>query len=333
MSKTIEIIHTNDKATAAELVDQGYEAIECSFGHFGSIVGSLKMDHHGTFAHLEGVALRAYRDHFGARKEDPRFVVTGAADADATFAIAALCGILPHPSRAAEFEKAPPPVKASGTKDLTKLSELVNTVDVAPIGVRLEESDEGVILLLWNQMGSSTQDATAFHAGIDRWRCLLGRGPKALLEAAKVEEASRVAEARKAMVEIVARDPNSWCPFCNGTEAGDVGQPGCPKCGGTNRIPQVAMVESPAWGFDVWYAEVAPVIIAYVAVNGNVTVGCPDVEAAEKFFGAGGLKNVFSKLEPQGWGGREAIGGSPRGQKLTREQALEAARVIAAAVK
>lgn len=53
---------------------------------------------------------------------------------------------------------------------------------------------------------------------------------------------------------------------------------------------------------------------------------------AEKFFGKGGLKNVFAKIEPQGWGGREAIGGSPRGQKLTREQALEAAKVINASL-
>ena len=39
--------------------------------------------------------MRGYRDHQGARVEDPRFVVTGRADADATFAIAALAGLLP----------------------------------------------------------------------------------------------------------------------------------------------------------------------------------------------------------------------------------------------
>jgi len=178
---------------------------------------------------------------------------------------------------------------------------LVNKVDTAPIGVRLEETEDGVRLLLWNQMSSSSQDATSFHAGVDRWRCLLGRAPKALLAAAKTEEANRVTEARKAEVIEVS--------------------------------DKVAVVESAAWGFDVWYAEVAPIVVAYVATNGNVTIGCPDVEVAEKFFGPGGLKNVFPKLEPQGWGGREAIGGSPRGQKLTREQALEAAKVIAAAVR
>ena len=297
----IKIIWTADKADAEMLALGGFEPIECSFGHLGSVVGSLTMDHHGTYAHLEGVALRAYRDHFGARKDDPRFVVTGAADADATFAIAALAGLLPHPSRAAEFEGALPPVKASGTRDISGLAALVNKVDTAPIGVRLEESEEGVTLLLWNQMSSSSQDATAFHAGVDRWRALLGRAPKALLAAAKTEEAARVAEARKAEVSKMS--------------------------------DQVAIVESAVWGFDVWYAEVAPVIVAYVAVNGNVTIGCPDVESAEKFFGPGGLKNVFAKLEPQGWGGREAIGGSPRGAQLTKDPAPQAANVLVWAIE
>lgn len=298
-SQSLQIVHTSNLVVARELAARGFCPIECSIGG-ESVIDSLAMDHHGAESHREGVALRAYRDHFGVRMDDPRFVVTGAGDADATFAIAALCGLLPHPSRAAEFEKAPPPVKASGTKDISTLAALVNKVDTAPIGVRLEETEEGSMLLLWNQLGSGAQDSTSFHAGVDRWRCLLGRAPNALLEAAKAEEANRVAEARKAEVIRISE--------------------------------KVAVVESAAWGFDVWYAEAAPIIVAYVASNGNVTVGVRDAEAAERFFGPGGLKNVFGKLQPQGWGGREAIGGSPRGAKLTREDALVAAKAVTEAI-
>jgi len=292
----LQIVWTADKTDADLLTAEGYEPVECAFGS-GSSLGQLAMDHHGTESWREGVAIRAYRDHFGARRDDPRFVVTGAADADATFAIAALCGILPHPSRAVEFENSSPSVKTANTRDLTALAELVNMMDTDPIGLRLEESEEGTLLLLWRQLSSSVQDATAFHAGVDRWRSLMERTPEALLNAVKTEEAHRVAEARKAFVTKISN--------------------------------AVSMIESSVWGFDVWYAEVGPIVVAYVAANGNVTIGCFDAEIANRYFGPGGLKNVFPKLQPQGWGGREAIGGSPRGLKLTREQAIAAAQVVA----
>ena len=45
-------------------------------------------------------------------------------------------------------------------------------------------------------------------------------------------------------------------------------------------------------------------------------LSCPNKEVAERAFGSGGLKNVFPRLpeiEGKEWGGREAVGGSPRG--------------------
>ncbi|MCX6723173.1 MAG: hypothetical protein NT094_03890 [Candidatus Staskawiczbacteria bacterium] len=292
----VRFARTLEEVRAA--MSRGYEPIECAFGIDGSVMGEFKMDHHGEHSALEGVALRAYRDYFGACRENPRFVVTGAADADACFAIAALAGILPHPSREAELASAPPSIKAAGTRDLSVLAELVNRVDTAPIGVHLADSDEGVLLLFWNQLASSFQDSVAFYSGVDRWRMLLSRAPQALLAAAKAEEAYCVELASQAPMVVT---------------------------------DGVLFVESQVWGFDVWY-EKANVVAAYVASNGNVTIGCPNVETAERLFGPGGLKLIFDRLEPKGWGGREAIGGSPRGQKLTREQALAAAGVIARAI-
>ena len=83
----MKIYHSNDPQEIEHMLDEGYEPVECSIGG-RSIVGDLQMDHHGELSHLTGVAIRAY-ENYGARKDDPRFVVTGAADADATFAIAA----------------------------------------------------------------------------------------------------------------------------------------------------------------------------------------------------------------------------------------------------
>lgn len=295
----IRIIHTNSASYAQQMCSDGWTPVECSFGSDGSVMDDLHMDHHGTESHREGVALRSYRDHFGACKERQQFVVTGAADADATFAIAALAGLLPHPSRAEEFADSPPWIQAAMTADLTNLASTVNTIDVDPISNQVIELPMGDVVLLWNQLGSGVDDRSAFHAGVDRWRLLTGsRAPKALLETVKDTEALRVADARGAEVLYMGSVVN--------------------------------LVESPVWGFDVWYQELAPCVLAFV--DGNVTIGCRDKEVAEEFFGPGGLKNVFEKLQPEGWGGRETIGGSPRGVKLSRDEAIAAAKAVTAAL-
>ena len=81
----------------------------------------------------------------------------------------------------------------------------------------------------------------------------------------------------------------------------------------------------------IWYSEQpgTSIVVAYVPDQGQVTVGCRDLATAERLLGPGGLKNVFHKLEPHGWGGRETVGGGPRGVALTRAQARAAAERIA----
>jgi hypothetical protein len=298
-SDGIRIIHTSNVDEVKKLTKEGWEPVECSIGG-ESLVGRLQMDHHGALSHLEGVAVRAYRDHFGACKDAQGFVVTGAADADATFAIAALAGLLPHPSRAAEFETAPGWLKEAMTADRTALATLVNAIDCEPIKLKatLPASTEGRILLAWGAFASGIEDRTAFHAGVDRWRTLTGpKAPQAMIDAAGAEEANRILAAR--------------------------------QTGGVRRFDKlVTVLESRVWGFDVWYADFSPCIVA-LQPDGNITVGVQDVETAEKMFGPGGLKNIFAELQPSGWGGREAIGGSPRGEKMDWNQAIAAGEILA----
>ena len=92
---------------------------------------------------------------------------------------------------------------------------------------------------------------------------------------------------------------------------------------------KVAVVVSAAWGFRRLGAEVAKVIVAYVEKTSAITMAVPIPRRRSRSFGPGGPKNVFPSLLPAGWGGRESIGGSPRGVKMTREQAVETARIIA----
>ena len=82
MTTPLTIEYVDSAHEARRWRDQGYCPIECAFGE-ESVVDALQMDHHGTMGDLEGVAVRACRDHYGSRKADPRFVVAGAADADA----------------------------------------------------------------------------------------------------------------------------------------------------------------------------------------------------------------------------------------------------------
>lgn len=302
----MHIIFAKTFQEASDAMFDGAVPIECSFGHLGSVVDDrFVMDHHGTLSHLEGVALRAYRDHFGALQQQfkdgtVKFVVTGAADADACFAIAALIGELPHPSRAESLASAPPHIKTALTRDLTDFAILVNRMDTAPIGVRLEELPDGDKLMLWNQLASGAQDPTAFHAGVDRWRNLFNRPLKSLLEATRAEEEDRVRRARQAKVHSIIE---------------------------VKGARKIAVIESEVWGFDVWYGDHAPCIVS-LTPSGSVTVGCPDAETAERLFGPGGLKNVWPKLQPNGWGGRDVIGGSPRSTVVDLKVALDASIVL-----
>jgi len=84
----------------------------------------------------------------------------------------------------------------------------------------------------------------------------------------------------------------------------------------------IVLVNSPVWGFDVWY-KTAPIVVALDPIKNTISVAARDLATAEKYFGQGGFKNTFQGLGP-GWGGRETVGGSPRGQKMTINDAIKA---------
>ncbi len=320
--KTMTLVLTNDAAEIRNLVAEGFCPVECSIGG-ESITDSLMMDHHGKYSHLEGVAVRAYRDSFAARKDDPRFVVCGNADADATFAIAALAGLLPHPSRAAEFEKSPPFVKKAMTIDLSALAATVNLLDTNPIGVDVTQVQYGDVVKTWNGMTAKNDDTLGLYTGVGLWVNLTTGNPQILttyFKAAKDAEAARIVEAKADLTDRSERISNKVL-FLNGSKS---------------------------WGFDVWYGRKldagtsedtngweAPVVVAFTANGENVTIGCPNNAVAEAIFGTGGLKNVFPKLDAlcKGWGGREAIGGSPRDLKMTAEESRKVAELVAQAAQ
>lgn len=293
-------------AEARRLLRGGYCPVECSYGD-DSVVCRLRMDHHGPLHRLSGVALRAYTEHFGRRAARPWFAVTGHADEDATWAMGALAGLLPHPGRAAEFRRAPAAMREAWTADHTSLARLINRVDTDPTRLDLAATREGRLLLAWRLQGSfPLRDPLAFYAGIDRWRALLTLATDDELERTAGLLAGRLARLRSLRHELFGR--------------------------------RVALVDASLWGFSIvyaweWYEEFgADVLFVFqprASTRGVVTVCARDVATAERLYGPGGLLNLFVRLRPRGWGGRPVIGGSGRGRPLSWEQSRSAAREAA----
>lgn len=306
INRAPEIRHVATAEDARYYCDYGYCPVECSFGN-RSVVDELKMDHHGELAHLEPVALRAYRDWAGSRALDRRFIVTGEADADATFAIAALAGLVPHPRF--QFESTGPdscllrllpflPEDPALARSL-ELARTIARADLDPLAETWADTDPGLSLLAFKQrMLGQPASAEGFLAGVAFWKEVFTRPLRDDFERIRANELQRVQTARKAAHEILT--------------------------------PHLAWVESAVWGWDVWYREIAQVIVAYQSDSGRCSIGCRDEETACRLLGSQGLLSVATRLSPPGWGGRLAIIGSPRDRRLTREEAQAAARQLQA---
>jgi hypothetical protein len=285
----LEIQFTHSHKTASKLRDAGFEPIECAFGQFGSIMGPLNMDHHGTESHREGVAIRACRDHYGERKNDPRFVVTGAPDADAVVAIIALAGLLPQHALTQDFY------------------ELVNAFDVDPIGIDLFSQPNGTELAWFNHIQGMEQSAQGFHQGINAMMRVLTDGltNKERDKTVRSDRArrERAEQGVRALLNLSGhRLSRPVAPFGAVRRAGDA----------LRDEARIVVVQSPVWGFDVWY-RMAPVVVSYAERLKKITVGVVDTNTAIELLGPDGLTGVWQELG-QGWGGRGSIGGSPRGE-------------------
>jgi hypothetical protein len=93
MEKEIEILYAPTLEQATLALEAGYEPVECSFGR-ESVVGEYVLDHHGKYSAEEAVSTKAAKLASDGIKLN-RFVVTGAADTDQMYAVAALAGAIP----------------------------------------------------------------------------------------------------------------------------------------------------------------------------------------------------------------------------------------------
>ena len=312
----ITIAFEKNIETVKNMVAQGFCPVECSFGGI-SVVDSLELDHHGEKSHLESVAIRAYRDFFGVRAEDPRFVINHI-DADSVFAVAALAGLLPHPELA---KTMPVYMQKTWGQDLLPLAETIAVMDTDPIGRDIIAMPMGNVLAAWNSLfGANANDELAAYAAVEGFRRLLTQ-PSARVFVAAAENAENQRR-EAALKDLRERGEKQGCVM--------------------------TILGSRVFGFDVWYQRNVeagapteargwdnPIVVSLVEATSAITFGAPNKAVAEKLLGVGGFMNVFKALneaygleEGSGFGGREAVGGSPRGQKMTEEDLKTAVSVI-----
>jgi len=90
MNNKVNIRYAQTLEEAINYEKEGYEPVECSFGKH-SVVGKLLLDHHGQYSGQDAVSIKAAKFALNGIKLK-NFVVTGEADCDQCYAIAALSG-------------------------------------------------------------------------------------------------------------------------------------------------------------------------------------------------------------------------------------------------
>jgi len=90
-------------------------------------------------------------------------------------------------------------------------------------------------------------------------------------------------------------------------------------------MDKIAIGISDEYPLDILY-ELRDFAIAYHYIDRYITIGCRDMETGLAYEGflEDGLKKLWSMLG-SGWGGRETIGGSPRGERMDLQQTYDAA--------
>ncbi len=298
-SNEIEIIVADNYDDAVALKDKGWTPIECSFGD-SSVIDELEMDHHGALSNREGVAIRAYRDFFGKLKDNPRFVVTGFPDEDATFAICALTGIIPHPSFASKFPFAPENQQITAQMDLTSISVLINDVDLnLNLALSLIDTYRGRMILSWRQQGhKNCRDKLAWYGGVDRWRTILTSQNSDFINAALDSQISNIESVLQAPFKEISKE--------------------------------IVVVDLSEFGpnsiyYKLWLDKY-PILIAYFGNTNNLgrcSFAVRDADTSKKLFGTRGLIAIYPYLYPGDCGGREIIGGSSRNSTISWQEAYQ----------
>lgn len=291
----MDLIHATTLEEAVAARDAGYEPIECSFGR-QSVLGPLKMDHHGPYENQLPVSLRAFghatRPDF---RSSGKYVVTGQPDADSIYALLAL-------------EKA--------IELFFPIARDIAQLDLDPVGI--DQTREYFLRnpafrMQFQPHCSLTSYLQAYEVG----RRAFDRAPlpRETIERARFYEHTRAERAQKAVKDIqsgiafVVSDEDSrdfWHKF----------------------TASLVVQYKPQQGVITFSG------CSEEAVNLLAAQGCAR-DHVFSFLDGDGLHSFYTALNSllgPGSGGRKTIGGSPRGIFFTELQARQAYNLLCATV-
>ena len=284
-------------------MEQGFVPIEMSEGTH-SFADFRRLDHHNEYSAQPSACVTALNFWGELAEQRPARIMVNHADSDCVITGLTLLGLMPR-----ELHE--------------RLNPEVGLVDTAPVGVDYSKLEFGGPIRVWkNAMQSVKQSGWCWLYGLSLWIDLLER-PKAYQnQIGKLDEmeAERVKTAledyKHAVISPSGRVALVMPSRVRGYEVHFFRQP-------------EYLVES-LKGWRHWC------IIAYNENSGSVLLSCPNPQVAEAAFGPGGLKNVFALLpsiDGKEWGGRESVGGSPRGVLFPKERMAEVLAIIDGALK
>lgn len=277
---------------------EGFVPIEMAEGT-RSFVDHRCLDHHNEHSHLPSACITALSCYGDLAGQKPAKIMVDHADADCVMAGLTLLGLLPRDL-------------------LERLNEEIWILDTEPLLAEPEKMEHHDRIRLWMEsMSSVKRSGWSWLYGLQLWLDLFEH-PEAFQRA--IEERAVREEGRKRLA-------------LDDYRAARLGPSGRTLLISPSRVRGHDVQFCRQEGKDPYTLEGWRhwCILSHVHKAGNVMISCPCRQVAELAFGPGGLKEVFPLLpgiNGKEWGGRESVGGSPRGAIVPEEMLDEVLSIV-----
>lgn len=285
----IQLVWRPEVEEIQQYIDDGFVPIEMAEGTH-TFVDFRVLDHHNEYSDLPSACVTALKYYGDIAGGDPVKIMVNHTDSDSVMTGLTLLGFLP-------------------LNVLKELNPEIGVLDTEPLIADVENMKYFELISLWKlAMGSLKQSGWSWLYGLQLWLDLYFHKDRF---SRLLEELNKYEDERK---QIALSEYNAA------------------KISPSGRV--VAITNSTVKGYDIQFMrqkEFSPLtlegwrhwcIVSYVEKSGVIMLSCPCRNVAELAFGQGGLKNVMPllpKIDGREWGGRESVGGSPRGVRAQLE--------------